>query len=99
MCLRLIDLPRGSATQILAIAIVAPEARFEAVIDESRYCLLPRVHDGCGPRRVRTCSLAGPIRSTIVLLSLSLMDTHDEQESESGHGDSDQSASAIRKHS
>jgi hypothetical protein len=33
MRLYLIDLPEGSATRILAIAIVAPEARFEAVIE------------------------------------------------------------------
>ena len=33
MRLYLLDLPEGSATRILAIAIVAPEARFEDVIE------------------------------------------------------------------
>ena len=33
MRLYLIDLPEGSATRILAIAVVAPEARFEAVLE------------------------------------------------------------------
>ena len=33
MRLHLLDLPRGSSARILAIAVVAPEARFEAVVD------------------------------------------------------------------
>ena len=32
MRLYLLNLPKGSATRILALAIVAPEARFESVI-------------------------------------------------------------------
>jgi hypothetical protein len=32
MRLYLLDIPEGSATRILAIAIVAPEARFDAVM-------------------------------------------------------------------
>jgi hypothetical protein len=33
MRLYLIDMPEGSSMRILAIAIVAPEARFDAVIE------------------------------------------------------------------
>jgi hypothetical protein len=43
MRLYLLDLPGGSSARILAIAFVAPEARFETVLEEDQGPILDSV--------------------------------------------------------